>query len=213
VTLVTLFVLSRLWKYPSIQAYHYMVLLLGAVAAILLHNRRTFNILRFLMNPIAGSLLFACVIVMQTYVIHIPSIAGPFGGPVGILIYGVVVAIFLPTLLGKSPINSMLKSRPFVFVGHRSYSLYLFHFLAAQAVLGMDPLSSGSLSPVLTTIVGLIFADCVYRWVESPAIRVGKRLASKWTRDARMPESRLSGSAVFPASSSQPVVADVQWRS
>ena len=59
--------------------------------------------LRFLMNPVASVLLFACVAVMQVYRIHVRRIAGPFGGPTGILIYGILVAFFSSHTPGEEP--------------------------------------------------------------------------------------------------------------
>jgi peptidoglycan/LPS O-acetylase OafA/YrhL len=103
VTSVTLFIFYRLWDNPIAAAPHYIVLLFGAIAAILLHHRRTFNMLRVLMSSVASVVLFACVALMQIYGIHIRSIAGGYGGAQGIVLYGIVVALFLPSLLGNSP--------------------------------------------------------------------------------------------------------------
>ena len=181
-TMATLLALGWFWSSPIVQAPHYTVLLLGAICAILLHHRKAFDILRLLMNPIASVLLMACLIAMQLYGIHhIPGTAGGYGGAQGILLYGIVVAIFMPTLIGSSPINQILKSQPFVFVGQRSYSLYLVQILAWQALVGMDPTMRVSpVGAILTVVVGLIFSDFLYRWVEVPMISIGKRLLFKW---------------------------------
>lgn len=181
IMIFTLVVLSLLWDNPYIGGVcHYIVLLVGAITAMLLHYHKTFNILRYLMNPFASFVLLSCVGVMQIYVIHIAAIAGGYGGGQGILLYGIVVAMFLPTLIGNSPINAILKSRPFAYVGHRSYSLYLIQVLAWQAVVGIDPTMTPSVAKaVLTSVVGLIFADSLYRWVEMPMISIGKQLSLK----------------------------------
>lgn len=175
-------ILSLLWNNSIIQAPHYIILLLGALVAILLHYRSTFNIIRFIMNPFASFILAICVAVMQLYMINIPSISGGYGGAKGILLYGIIVSLFLPTLIGSNMINSILKSSAFSFVGKRSYSLYLIQILAWQSVFGMTIVKESATKAILTVLVGLIFSDCLYRWVEIPMISVGKWFAHKFSR-------------------------------
>ncbi len=132
------------------------------------------------MNPVAGAVLLACVALMQVYGIHVERIAGGYGGGQGVIVYGAVVAAFLPTLIGSGPINRILHSRPFVFVGQRSYSLYLIQILAGQALVGMNPyIQDSARKAILTALVGLVFSDVLYRWVELPMIAAGKRLSMK----------------------------------
>jgi peptidoglycan/LPS O-acetylase OafA/YrhL len=188
ITISTLLILSYLWGNQFVIPVHYIVLLLGAIVAILLHHRNTFDILRYLMNPIASLLLFVSVGVMQTQVIQRAELAVSYGGAQGVLYYGIVVAVFLPTLMGNSPINKILQSRPLAFVGHRSYSLYLIQILAWQAAYGINAAAPSGGMAVLTCVVGLIFADSLYRCVEMPMIAKGKQLILKSMRDA--PASR-----------------------
>lgn len=166
------------WDPKVNYAVHYMVLLLGAAVAMLLHDKRIFNLLRWFMNPFAGIALLACVIVMQVYVIHIERIAGVYGFGRGVLLYGMLVAAFFPTLMGGGHFNRFLSSDFLAAIGKRSYSLYLVQYLAWQAVNGLMPsITVSAMGAILTSLVGLIFADCLYRWVERPMISVGKRIS------------------------------------
>jgi peptidoglycan/LPS O-acetylase OafA/YrhL len=180
--ILTLLFLTFFWLNPSaiISAPNYIILMLGVIVAVLLHYRRSFEIFPRLMTPLSSIVLFVCVALMQLYVVNIPSIAGTYGMGQCVLLYGIVFAFYLPTLMGKSPINYILSSRPFVFVGQRSYSLYLVQTLAAQAVVGLHPLITESpWKAVLTCLVGLIFSDCLYRWVERPMLSVSKKISSR----------------------------------
>ena len=132
------------------------------------------------MNPVAGAVLLALVILMQVRGIHVERFAGGYGGGQGIVFYGALVALFLPTLIGRGPLKWLLESRPFQFVGRRSYSLYLIQILAGQALVGMDPnITEGARKALLVAIVGLVFSDFLYRSVEVPMIAFGKRLIAK----------------------------------
>ena len=180
ITTLVVVLLGFSWNVPQVQAAHYIVLMMGSIMAILLNNKSAFNVLRWLMNPIASFVLFGCVIAMQLYGIHhLPSWGG-YGGGQGILCYSVAVAFFLATLFGKSPINKFLSTRLLSYIGCRSYSLYLIQILAWQAVVGMDPTMKPSpMGAFLTTVVGLIFASAVYSWVEKPMISIGKKILAK----------------------------------
>ena len=63
-----------------------------------------------------------------------------------------------------------------VFVGERSYSLYLVQYLAMTTVIALVPSYAGHSTRlfVATTVLGLLAADLLYRWVEQPMIGVGR---------------------------------------
>jgi peptidoglycan/LPS O-acetylase OafA/YrhL len=178
-TLSSFAVLAWLWDSP-IKAPHYVVLLYGATIALLLHHRRAFEAMRWLMNPVAALLLLAAVIWMEVYGIRIERFAGGYGGGRGVVLYGAVVALLLPTLFNGGIVSRVLRSRAFVFVGRRSYALYLVQIMAAQALVGMNPyVQESARKAALVAITGLVFADVLYRWVEVPMIALGKRLIAR----------------------------------
>ena len=132
------------------------------------------------METVIAAELLAVVIFMQVRGIRVDWLAGGYGGGRGVVMYGVCVALFLPTLIGRGPIKWLLESGPFRFAGQRSYSLYLIQILAGQALVGMDPyITDGMRKAMLVAIVGLVFSDFLYRFVEVPMIAFGKRLTVK----------------------------------
>jgi peptidoglycan/LPS O-acetylase OafA/YrhL len=77
-------------------------------------------------------------------------------------------------------VSRVLRSRAFVFVGRRSYALYLVQIMAAQALVGMNPyVQESARKAALVAITGLVFSDVLYRWVEVPMIALGKRLIAR----------------------------------
>ena len=93
--------------------------------------------------------------------------------------YSVAVALLLPAMLGRGLPTKFLSLRPLVFVGERSYSLYLVQELAVAVVVGLAPSyeTRGTKLFIAATIVALLCADLLYRWVEQPMIKVGRRLS------------------------------------
>jgi peptidoglycan/LPS O-acetylase OafA/YrhL len=72
---------------------------------------------------------------------------------------------------------------PLVYLGGISYSLYLFHPLALELALhwakGYAWPMAGVVQLVMTVVLSVLAAHVVQRWVEVPAIRLGKRLVAK----------------------------------
>ena len=63
-----------------------------------------------------------------------------------------------------------------VFVGKRSYSLYLNHWPAA--ILGTLIFGARSAAIIFTVVLLLVVTEASYRLVELPFIRLGKSLAA-----------------------------------
>ena len=79
---------------------------------------------------------------------------------------------------------------PLIFLGKRSYSLYLVQFLAAQIVAHFLPALgyvNGTFG-VVTALTAIVLASAVYAAVELPFIGFGKRLTSR--ADAGLPARR-----------------------
>jgi len=89
---------------------------------------------------------------------------------VGICVLAVAVFAFYE-------VPDHLLRKPFVFLGDASYSVYLLHPFAWLAVTRALPVLGGAWSFVLSLGLTLGFAAVVYRWVEKPAMALGRRLA------------------------------------
>jgi peptidoglycan/LPS O-acetylase OafA/YrhL len=121
--------------------------------------------------------------------------------------YAVAAAVLLPALLSRSIPARVLALRPMVFIGERSYSLYLVQLIAAATVSGLLPSSahSGTRYLVATVLVGLAGADLLYRWVEQPMIEVGRRLAARQRGPAReVPPARTVPGLSAPGAEGAP---------
>lgn len=86
-----------------------------------------------------------------------------------------------------------------LWLGAVSYSLYLFHLPIVEALAGLPPLPFVALSIALPLLV----AAAVYRWVEAPAIKLG-RLLSDTTRS--IPHRNLA--TALPRQARPPSICD-----
>lgn len=175
----TIAVLLPLWDVRWLHSSSFVVLLLGALVAIVMDHPRGFAVLRPLLTPV-GSVAVAVGFV--AFHLQFTGLLERFGEPRMIPVYGLALCLLLPVVIGPGPVRWLLSRRPMVFVGQRSYSIYLVQFLAAAATAGLFPRPSGSHSPgmaVVTCVVSLLFADLLYRWVEQPMIAFGKRVSRR----------------------------------
>ena len=71
-----------------------------------------------------------------------------------------------------------MRARPLVFLGRISYSLYLFHLIVILALVnglyGHAPLM---FILFLAGALSIVTAWCAYRFVEVPAMNLGRRLS------------------------------------
>lgn len=171
---------------------HYIPILIGCLLAILAHHPRGFAIMRPLTHPIVGTALAVGFIGVQ---LGLGPAYRAFGEVKVIPWYALYIALVLPGLLARSPGARLLSTRVLGFVGERSYSLYLLQVLAGVAVtwlvkvgdhlLGVGfVLHFGTTMAFLVAIVALAMADVLYRLVEQPCIRLGRRIVA-WRRARR----------------------------
>ncbi|MFI6785232.1 acyltransferase family protein [Micromonospora sp. NPDC050276] len=163
------------WPYWPI---HYVSILLGCLLAIVMHHPRGYALFQPLTRPVV-----ALVVAVGFVAVHLSL---PYWSAdehprleAKIAAYSVAVALLLPAMLGRGLPTKFLSWRPLVFVGERSYSLYLVQELAVAVVVGLVPSYEprGTRLFVAATVVALLCADLLYRWVEQPMIRVGRHLA------------------------------------
>lgn len=200
-------VLLPLWDVRWLHSSSFVVLLLGALAAIVMDHPRGFAVLRPLLTPV-GSVVVAFGFV--AFHLQFTGLLERFGEPRMIPVYGVAVCLLLPVTIGPGPVRWLLSRRPMVFVGQRSYSVYLVQFLAGAATAGLFPRLSGSHSPgtaMVTWVVSLLFADLLYRRVEQPMIAFGKRVSRRGAPGATPGSVSPVDGAPVPDRAREPVAA------
>lgn len=97
---------------------------------------------------------------------------------------GFPIIVFISALIFSERyrlIVSLLNSSIFVWVGRLSYSLYVWHMLAAYIVFDMYPTA---VSPLTGMFLSFLFAAVSYSLIERPMIRIGKRVRSERKRAA-----------------------------
>lgn len=194
VGLLTIAVMIPLWDQRMLHSVHYIVLLLGSLLAVVMHHRRGFAAIRPLLSPL-GSLVVGGLYL--AFHLQLTGLLQRFGEPRVIPFFGLAVCLLLPTVIGPGPTRWLLSLRPMVFVGQRSYSLYLVQAVAHSAAVGLVPATATQPSPwggLATWVVGVLFADLLFRWVEQPLIRVGRSVSGRGRPD-RDPGAHGQGSS------------------
>jgi len=166
-------------SYLAASGIHYSILLIGALLALVLHSPRGFALLRPLTHPVAGAVLLVGVVCLH---LSIPRMVAHFHSELPpIFLYGLAIALLIPSLLGPGLGRVLLTLRPLVFIGERSYGLYLFQFLAGSlaAVLAPDVTRYTPLSAAIVALVSLAVADLTHRRLEEPMIQIGRKLTKR----------------------------------
>jgi peptidoglycan/LPS O-acetylase OafA/YrhL len=163
-------------SYPAI----YEPIILGCLVALLMHNPRTYAALR----PLAGGFLAAGLIVAGA----VQVVMFERNGNVHV-VFAVIMAAALPACLtGPNWLRAVLCSRLFVYIGTRSYALYLVHRMGKgvidQVIAPGGEIPQQMIRFILITGLGLLVAEVLGRVVEQPMIALGRRLT------ARMPQAR-----------------------
>ncbi|WP_423196811.1 Peptidoglycan/LPS O-acetylase OafA/YrhL [Cupriavidus sp. H19C3] len=184
----TMIVLVCTWRGHFVGPAHYSVLLAGALLAMVMHDRRLYRIVQPLTTPVVSTSVCVAFAVMQFYLTDIRNWMGnPNDGPFDNL-YGLMVCLLLPAILGDGLPRKVLSSKPFKFVGDRSYSLYLIQISVAEAASGFAIWRQWNFEFMLIVLAfGLIVADFLYRYVEKPMIRVGHRIEGAVARLKKAP--------------------------
>jgi peptidoglycan/LPS O-acetylase OafA/YrhL len=108
-------------------------------------------------------------------------------------VFSVMIALLFPAVLvGPRWLSALLSNRVVVYIGTRSYAVYLIHRIAKDVVDRVVSYGSSSvphelLHFVLIVVVSLIAAEIMYRLVERPMIQLGRRLASTSRRERTLP--------------------------
>jgi peptidoglycan/LPS O-acetylase OafA/YrhL len=177
----------------------YSPILIGCTLAIVLHHRKGFAALRFFTHPVVGLVVAAALIAVQTMFGEIAAFLHDEGGSITGTCYILLAALLVPSLVAGGPLAWVLSLAPLRFIGERSYSLYLMQGVVAVALAGAIPQFAPhrTLTAVAVTIVGLLAADLLYRWVEVPMIDVGRRIIAR--RRAKKAEAAPVAEVAEPA--------------
>jgi len=158
---------------------HYSVLLIGALLAVVLHLPRGFALLSPLTHPVVGAVTGVGFVLLH---LSVPRLTAYFGSePPAVFLYGIGVALLLPTVLGPSLGRWLLSRRPMVFIGERSYAIYLLQSLAFSITATVIPWLPRA-TPIFAlagTVVAVLIADLAHRRLEVPMIDLGRRLIKR----------------------------------
>jgi peptidoglycan/LPS O-acetylase OafA/YrhL len=104
---------------------------------------------------------------------------------------GLGAALLMALVLASPRVQAFLCRRPLAWLGEVSYSLYLAHLPVLLSILHLAP---AHLPPALLMLpvlpISLLLAALLHRWVERPAMDLGRRLAARidgrraWARGA-----------------------------
>jgi peptidoglycan/LPS O-acetylase OafA/YrhL len=100
-----------------------------------------------------------------------------------VFLFSICAALLVMHLLTTSDwLERLLSSRGFVWVGKRSYSMYLIHSLVLDAVQRfMNPSNTARQLAIVVISFSIcaICSDLLFRFIEEPARRYGKRILQK----------------------------------
>jgi len=153
-------------------------LLLGCALGAVLANGGFSQLVRRTTGLRAGALVAGAFLAWSVFR-NVPRLAGAspqaaFG--VAAIASGVILLwVVAERGAGRA---AWLDHRTFVYIGQRSYGIYLWHFALIDLVHARWP-QSGAPGAVAAVVVALIAADLSFRHVEQPALALRRRLAPR----------------------------------
>lgn len=149
-----------------------------------------------------GALLTA--LVLYTYAVKATGLAGRMhlaflGEQLQDYVIVSAIVIFLTIALGSRKMIAFLTNKAVKFFGDISFSLYLWHLVL---LIGLVHLLNGVLPMAVILLIlsaaSVVVAWLSYRYIELPAIRLGKLLTTKRQTTKRLTASHESSHATHP---------------
>jgi peptidoglycan/LPS O-acetylase OafA/YrhL len=180
-TVLMLLLAETLGRIPLLPAYchpfyKYNAILLGCLVAQMLQSSRIFNCVRFLGERLAGWACVLLIIVVQLLLPHAPLLEA---------LYPYCFAVFMISiLLGTHSWGTVLSRPVAVFLGRRSYGIYLVHTIVIAVVEAIIPAAGpwwrwNKLLALLLSVGCAVFAaHALHEVIESPCIQIGRRLSN-----------------------------------
>ncbi|WP_276725577.1 acyltransferase family protein [Pantoea septica] len=166
-------------KSNEIHTPHYLILSggilrcmlcvsIGVIGMLALDNKRLKCILIIYSSWIIGSTVITMLLIMLGL---IPSI-------VTYTLVIILISLGIATLTQSSgPFISLLESKPFIYLGRSSYSIYLMHTPAIYLILYFksDDVNFNILFAVISVLTTVIVSSLTFSYIERPLIKLGKR--------------------------------------
>jgi peptidoglycan/LPS O-acetylase OafA/YrhL len=151
---------------PKGWPVHYFTVLVGCAVAMVLHSPRGFALIRPLARPWTAALFIG---VHLSVGVVSGWMDGAVPGFVAVLpVHAISFGLTLPALFVPGLPQRLLSGRVVVWLGERSYAIYLVQSVAHGVVLLTG--ASGLVMAVSTAVVAIGIADLCHRWVERPMI-------------------------------------------
>ena len=89
--------------------------------------------------------------------------------PVGLIAVSIASAVLIRTLVAGTAVSGLLSGRLFVWLGERSYALYLWHWPIFDVTRpGTDVAWPPQTVLLVRVLLSVVFADLTYRYIETP---------------------------------------------
>ncbi|ABQ24909.1 acyltransferase family protein [Geotalea uraniireducens] len=167
-----------LYLTPSLNVHHLTSILLGCLLAFLLHDAGTYNICSRLIGPTSSLMVTMVFISVQLLLPYHKMVS---------LFYPYIVTIYIAlAVISTSNAFNFLRHKALVFIGERSYAIYLFHVICINIAERVFPVHSGSIvtsfsAAFLSTVLSIAAAAIAYRAIEKPLIIMGKTFSRSIT--------------------------------
>lgn len=157
--------------FPEVKIIHYYAITIGCLLALFLSNRQIFTRLRFLGMRKQSLTIWAIFLFLQLSLCLFPVFKW---------VYPIATALALASII-MSPLQ-VLTWRPLVYIGQRSYGIYLVHILCLRAVKLIFPGDTTNLWISLLgfaagTLLSIVVAEVLYRLIEGPFISFGRPIS------------------------------------